>query len=196
MDTSGTRERLIVAMSKALQRRGMNGIGLSELLAEAQAPKGVMYHHFPRGKAQLTVAAIEFTTERMLAVLDKLLARSCDPIDALLAWMTGAQKVLRDSGFEAGCPLATVALESTADDLEIRNALSAGFIAIRGRVAASFVASGFAPGQAQGLAALVVAAYEGGLLQARVERSLKPMRLVGATLIAVLETYRSRMTAG
>jgi TetR/AcrR family transcriptional regulator, lmrAB and yxaGH operons repressor len=75
-DTTGTCERLIVAMSKALQRRGMNGIGFTELLAEAQAPKSVLYHHFPGGKAQFTVAAIEFTIARMTAGLDKLLARS------------------------------------------------------------------------------------------------------------------------
>ncbi|MCC6132310.1 MAG: TetR/AcrR family transcriptional regulator, partial [Acidobacteria bacterium] len=34
-----TRDRLIAAMSDALQRRGYHGVGLSELLVEAQAPK-------------------------------------------------------------------------------------------------------------------------------------------------------------
>jgi TetR/AcrR family transcriptional repressor of lmrAB and yxaGH operons len=186
MDDLTTRDRLIVAMSDALQRRGMNGMGLSELLADARAPKGVLYHHFPGGKSELTVAAIGFTVERMLARLDRLAAQFPDPLAGLVHWMGDAQKMLDDSGFERGCPLATVALEATPDDVAIRDALAAGFGAIRARIAAMLTAPGRTPAEAQGVATLIVAAYEGGLLQARVERSVKPMREVCQTLVTLL----------
>lgn len=187
MESPGTRERLILAMSDALQRRGMNGIGLNELLATARAPKGVLYHHFPGGKTELTVAAIEFTVTQMLARLEKVLARSADPVDGLVAWMSGAQKMLNESAFECGCPLATVALESTADDTLIRAALTDAFTAIRARIAAALVAAGHARARAEGTAMLIVAAYEGGLLQSKVERSVRPMWQVSETLVALLE---------
>ena len=125
-----TRERLIGAMLDALRTRGFHGIGLSELLTQAGAPKGVLYHHFPGGKTELAIAAIESAIAGMLASLDRLLAAHVDPADALEAWMSGAQKLLLASGFERGCPLATVALESTPEDLTLRAALSAGFAAI------------------------------------------------------------------
>jgi TetR/AcrR family transcriptional repressor of lmrAB and yxaGH operons len=185
-----TRERLVAAMAAALPRRGMNGIGLNELLASAQAPKGVLYHHFPGGKAALTVAAIEATVAQLLAGLDQLLARAPDPVAALQAWFGQAQKRLADGAFECGCPLATVALESTAADTAIRDALAAAFVAIRQRLADALRASGHAAASAEGLAALIVAAYEGALMQARVERSLRPVVLVTGTLVDLLETQR------
>jgi len=181
-------------MSDALQRRGMNGVGLNEVLAEAQAPKGVLYHHFAGGKAELTVAAIEFTIARVLGRLDRLLQREGDPVSALLAWMDGAQKLLQDSAFERGCPLATVALESTPQDAAIRDALAAGFTALRQRIAEALVACGQSSAQAQGLAALIVAAYEGGLLQSRVAGNARPMRLAVQTLATLLRTLPNAPT--
>jgi TetR/AcrR family transcriptional regulator, lmrAB and yxaGH operons repressor len=192
MEERGTRERLIRAMGEALQRCGMNGIGLTELLAAAQAPKGVLYHHFPGGKTELTVATIHFTAERMLARLDRLLGSEADPITALTTWMGAAQARLGDSGFETGCPLATVALETTATDTELRDALAAAFGAIRARLAEALVRSGQPKATADGLAALIVSAYEGGLLQARVERSLEPMLSAVHALVALLEAQRVR----
>ena len=59
METTPTRTRLITAMADALQRRGLHGVGLNEILRDAQAPKGVLYHHFPGGKTELAVAAIQ-----------------------------------------------------------------------------------------------------------------------------------------
>src|SRR5690606_4159709 len=108
--TPGTRERLIAAMTDALRRRGLHGGGLTELLAQAGAPKGVLYHHFPGGKTELAIAAIDHVVDRMLHGLDALLTRIPDPVEALGHWMTGATARLRDTGFECGCPLATVAL--------------------------------------------------------------------------------------
>jgi TetR/AcrR family transcriptional repressor of lmrAB and yxaGH operons len=187
---TGTRDRLIAAMSRALQRGGMRGTGLSELLAIAKAPKGVLYHHFPGGKSQLTVAAIEASASRILARLDEALADNADPLHALQAWMGKAQQRLSESGFDCGCPLATVALESTAHDTEIRAALSKSFGAIRARIAESLQCSGMPAAKAEGLAALIVAGYEGGLLQARVQGSLRPMQLAMNALIALIGSGR------
>jgi TetR/AcrR family transcriptional repressor of lmrAB and yxaGH operons len=182
-----TRERLIVAMSQALQRRGMNGIGLTEILVAAQAPKGVLYHHFPGGKAQLTVEAIGYTVQRTLTQLDKLFGGNPRPLDGLIKWFRVAEELLAETAFERGCPLATVALESTANDTSIREALAAGFESIRAGLSRGLQAAGYTARRADGLAALIVAAYEGGLLQARVQCSARPMRQVTETLVTLLE---------
>ena len=111
-------------MLDALSTRGYHGIGLNELLANAGAPKGVLYHHFPGGKAELAMAAVATVGDQLGATLDKVLARTGgDPVAAITAWMAAAQKLLATSGFERGCPLATVALETTPEDLALRAAL-------------------------------------------------------------------------
>lgn len=190
--TPNTRDRLITAMLDALRRRGYHGIGLTELLASAGAPKGVLYHHFPGGKAELAVAAVRVAIDGMLGSLDRLLKKHADPADALAAWMEGAQKLLLASEFERGCPLATIALESAREDAAIRNALADGFAAIRARLAAALERHGVAADAARQTAMLIVSAYEGALLQARVAGRLDAMRDTSAALVALIHAHTTR----
>jgi len=170
-----TRERLINAMITTLQHRGLHGAGLSEILSVAGAPKGVLYHHFPGGKDALAVAAIEATFSYLCHKLDSYVAKEPDFTSALQAWILRALRGLDDSAFELGCPLAAVALESTAADVAIRRSLSEGFATLRARIADVLVSAGHTPQRAAAIAALIIAAYEGGLLQARVANDTAPM---------------------
>ncbi len=188
--TLTTRERLINAMITTLQHRGLHGAGLSEILATAKAPKGVMYHHFPGGKDQLAVAAIEATFSFLVHKLDSYLAREPGVEAALQAWILRALRGLDDSEFELGCPLAAVALESTADDVEIRGALKTGFAALRGRMADALVQAGHDRHRAESIAALILAAYEGGLLQARVAGDTAPMVQTMDALMPMLKVEK------
>lgn len=183
-----TRQRLIAAMREALRRRGLHGFGLNELLTEAGAPKGVLYHHFPGGKTALAVAAIEDSVHRLCAQLDAMLASGQPLIVVLEGWLAAAERRLEHSGYAAGCPLATVALESTPQDPEIRAAVDAGFLAFRQRIAAALQMEGRAPHDAEALAALIVSAYEGGLMQARVAGNTEAMTRVGQALRLLLAT--------
>lgn len=171
----GTRDRLIAAMFDLLQRRGLHGIGLSDVLAQAGAPKGVLYHHFPGGKVELAVAAIQAAVAYITATFDHLQATHDDPVQVLRAWLDHAQKQLAQSTFERGCPLATVALESTADDHTLRQALAQGFAAIRDRLTQLLAQAGVSSARAAQLSTLMVAAYEGALIQARVAGSAQPV---------------------
>lgn len=173
-------------MLEALRTRGYHGAGLSEVLAAAGAPKGVLYHHFPGGKAELAVCAIEAVTERIGAELDGALQRAGDPALAITAWMDAAQGVLAASAFERGCPLATVGLESGPEDQAIRAALARGFATIRDRLRHALTAVGVPDATARRLAALIVSAYEGALLQSRVAGNGAPMRDTAEALIGLV----------
>ena len=192
MKTSDAKQRLIGAMIDALQRRGLHGSGLTELLAAADAPKGVLYHHFPGGKTELAVAAIEVTIARLCDSMEASMAASGDPGAALMIWVNGAQRRLDGSHYERGCPLATIALETTADDVAIRAALARGFAAVRDRIATGLVNAGYEAASAHATAALLLAAYEGGLLQARVAGTPEPMALVSAALLTYLKLQRPK----
>ncbi len=182
----GTRDRLIAAMTDALRRRGFHGVGVADILQQAGAPKGVLYHHFPGGKADLAVAAIDQVVDRMIAGLDQLLAQQPDPLQATRLWLHSATGRLQASGFESGCPLATIALETTAADTALREALARAFERMRQRLAQALAAAGHDAARAESLAALIVSAYEGGLLQARVAHSTAPLDRVTDALLGLL----------
>lgn len=170
----GTRQRLVAAMADLLQRKGLHGIGLSDVLAKAQAPKGVLYHHFPGGKVELAIAAIQHSISRIVMSLEHLQTTNQSVVQALRSWLGKSQKVLEKSGFEQGCPLATVGLESTATDQELRQALQEGFSALRSALARMLIEAGMRTARAAQFSTLIVSAYEGALLQSRVASSEKP----------------------
>jgi TetR/AcrR family transcriptional regulator, lmrAB and yxaGH operons repressor len=185
-EPSTTRDRLLAAMTDALQRRGLHGVGLTELLQTAQAPKGVLYHHFPGGKTELAVAAIDQAVAEIDAGLQRLLQRPGEPLNALRQWLDRAAQHLQRSGFERGCPLAAVALESTAEDEAIRLALARGFAMLRERLTQVLSQAGVAAARAPGLAALAVSAYEGALMQARVAGNVQALQATTDTLLALV----------
>lgn len=173
--TSTTRDRIVQAMSASIQARGMNATGLNDIVRDAAAPKGVLYHHFPGGKASITVAAIDDSVDRLTGRLERAVERGDDLLDALALWLERAALGLRASSFALGCPLATVALETTPDDREIRAALDRGFVRLRAVIATGLQREGRSTEDAERMAFAIVAAYEGGLLQARVSGRVEPM---------------------
>jgi len=187
--TPGTKQRLVSAMTDGLQRRGLHGTGISDVLREAGAPKGVLYHHFPDGKTGLALASIDESIAIITGWLDLALEKYPDPLEAIERWVRAASRRLSETDFEAGCPLATIALETTAADVEVRTALAAAFAQLRARMTEALASAGTP--HAEGLAVLIVATYEGGLLQARVANSVVPLQLATDTLGALIRAQRA-----
>ncbi|MER5650178.1 TetR/AcrR family transcriptional regulator [Streptosporangium sp. NPDC002524] len=58
-DQTSTRDRIVIAASRLLQRQGYVGTGIKQIAKEAKATMGSVYHFFPDGKEAVAVAAIE-----------------------------------------------------------------------------------------------------------------------------------------
>ena len=185
--TQTTRERLLNAMMNALSTRGFHGVGLSEILSEADAPKGVLYHYFPGGKTELALAAIESGTEIMITRLTKSLGKKGELAVLIEKWFESSATLLSGEHFERGCLLATVALETTADDEQLRAALADSFARIRSCLEDCLVSHGYSPEQSQSLASLIVSAYEGALIQARVAHDPSPLRQAARAMAPLLQ---------
>jgi TetR/AcrR family transcriptional repressor of lmrAB and yxaGH operons len=53
-----TKEKFIETASRLFEIKGYNATGLNEILSESGAPKGSLYYHFPKGKEQLALEAV------------------------------------------------------------------------------------------------------------------------------------------
>src|SRR5579862_4730019 len=53
------REAFVRTTAELLQRQGYAASGLNEIVARSGAPRGSLYFHFPGGKEELAVAAID-----------------------------------------------------------------------------------------------------------------------------------------
>jgi TetR/AcrR family transcriptional regulator, lmrAB and yxaGH operons repressor len=179
-----SKEKLIASMKSALVTQGYHAAGLASLLAGTELPKGSLYHHFPKGKSQLAVAAIESLTADFEASFEKQFEQANDPVEAIRSWVALALRRLQKSQFVLGCPFATVTLEVASVEPEIGRALDKAFASLRRNIAHAFSQAGYR--NADSVAALVVSTYEGALIQARAMQSTRFIESSMATLCDLL----------
>ncbi|MBK9034476.1 MAG: TetR/AcrR family transcriptional regulator [Myxococcales bacterium] len=177
-----TRAKLTAATAALLQRQGYHATGLAEIVAASGAPRGSLYFYFPDGKEALACAALEESGRAWRDRLEGVIARAPDLGAAITAVCDELAGALVDSDFRDGCPLATVALEASTTSEAVRATVAASYDAWLGSIAARVAALGVPAEVAARLATFTLAAIEGAMMLAKVQRSVAPLIEVAETL--------------
>jgi AcrR family transcriptional regulator len=176
-----TKDRLIRSAADLFRNRGYHGVGLTELLSAAKAPKGSLYHHFPNGKSDLALAAATWSSDQML----RLIAESFEPADS---FETGATtmchklaKLFDLAGKWSGCPVSATLFEGPDNDAFHAHAshLFEGWIA---EVEHHARRLGIPPDTAPALAEHFYILLQGGWQLARVRRDSNVLRALSGHL--------------
>ncbi|MFT4099145.1 MAG: TetR/AcrR family transcriptional regulator [Rhodoblastus sp.] len=179
---------MIEQAALSLARRGLQRTSFSEVLEAAGAPRGSLYHHFPGGKDELVLGALQAAGDFALAAVEGGAGKPAAEIAAAFAdvWRT----ILIRSDFGAGCAIAAVTVAADSPDLLDRT--GAIFRAWTARLAALLTEGGVSPERALALAVTLIAALEGGVLLARAQRSMEPFELVAAEQIKAIGAASAR----
>ena len=167
-----TRDRILFATAELFRRQGYNGTGLKQVVADAGAPFGSLYHHFPGGKAELGDEVIRkagaFFQTMVTAIYDSVDGTA---EDAIRVSFQSAGETLEATNYEDACPIATVALEVASTDDRLRQATADVFeewvTALTERLGD------------RDRALAVIAALEGAFVLCRASRSTEPMHAAG-----------------
>lgn len=173
---------MLETAAELLRRRGYHGTGLNDVLEESGAPRGSLYFHFPGGKQELAVAAVDASGRAIGRGIDYLLESTDDVGEGIARVVEFVAADLRDSGWERGCPVGTVAMDATLTSEPVRAVCSEILGEWVSSVERRLVASGWAAGEAREQALLVVSAIEGALLMARARRDTEPLEAVAIRL--------------
>lgn len=186
MSPAGTRERILDATADLLRLRGYPGTGMKQVVAQAGAPLGSVYHFFPGGKEQLAAETLErsgaFYQDLVLAVFDG----EDDVVAGTRAIFEGAAEVLRQSGYEDACPIATVALEVASTSEPLRRAADRVFESWLRTLASRFADAGIGPDAARSTAIAVIGLLEGAFLLSRSARTTEAVEASGAAATALV----------
>jgi TetR/AcrR family transcriptional regulator, lmrAB and yxaGH operons repressor len=181
------RERLVTAAMTLFRMQGYAATGLAEILSESGAPKGSLYHYFPDGKEAIGEAALHQAAERTGKALIRLIADANNIPEMLRAYGTRAAATMQESGFSAGCPVATIALEAAPQSVRLTEA-SRGALDLWCRLLGEALArAGVAQTRATALGDFIVSSFEGALILARVRQDTAPI-LTAAEELAGLVT--------
>jgi len=171
-------------MRRLLRRQGYAATGLTQLLAEAEATNGSLYHHFPGGKEQLAAAAIQESAGEVETSLRLLFEKVDDPIAAVESWIDVAIATLeRDP--QAGCPVAPTAIEAASASEPLRASAAAAFAAWTDALETALART--RPSEvATGQSRAVLAAVEGALLLDRTARTTDHLTALRAAVPGLL----------
>jgi TetR/AcrR family transcriptional repressor of lmrAB and yxaGH operons len=178
--TAGTssREAFVSSTAKLLRRQGYAATGLNEIVARSGAPRGSLYFHFPGGKQELALAAMEHSGEQLRGAIAAVMASPGGAARTVGGLIDALAAGLEASGYRDGCPIATVTLEAAAGSEPVRLTAERVFSSWLSELESALVAEGAEPEAARRRAMLVLAAAEGGLLLARAQRDTAPLTAV------------------
>ena len=174
-----TRERILDSSGELFRRQGYMGTGVKQIIEDAGAPFGSLYHFFPGGKEQLGAETIRWSGEMYGQLLPAVFDPAPDVVTGVVDFFAGAAAHLRETDYADACPIATVALEVSSVSEPLREACADVFDGWLDSASERLTGAGIAAPRARELAIGMVAALEGAFVLARAQRSTEPLAVAG-----------------
>jgi AcrR family transcriptional regulator len=186
-----TQQRIVAAAAELMFENGVAETTLEDIRAAAGVSGSQVYHYF-EDKQALVRAVIDYQADAVLGAqsdhLDHL-----DTMPGLRAWRDFIVEHQRRLGCRGGCPIGALGAEVAETDAAARVAAARALRRWEGRIRAGLqtmhargdLPAGTDPEQ---LALATLAALQGGLLMAQLERDTRPLE---AALDAMLDRIQS-----
>jgi TetR/AcrR family transcriptional repressor of lmrAB and yxaGH operons len=168
--------KTLAAAIKLFRQQGYHGTSLHDILAAGGSPRGSLYFHFPGGKEEIGENALTIAGEAVRQGIARA-AEASDSTEMFLLRVAGAMAAdLEKSDYQEGCPIATTALETSAQSEVLGDATSSAFRKWETEISRGLERFGKTSDEADLLATMVLSQLEGALLLARTYRSLEPIQ--------------------
>ncbi len=176
-----SKENIVRAAIGLLRRSGLTGAGVNNVIEESGAPKGSLYHHFPKGKADMVEAALQAFGEKTRDNLARALTGQAPSADKLLSLFQGIGARLAASDYSQGCAVGAVVLNLGKEDAPFAATCAAIFRDWEEAIGAALADQ--APGpERDAFAQFVIIALEGALILSRARQDLRPLANAAAML--------------
>jgi AcrR family transcriptional regulator len=179
-----TKDRILETTAELFRRYGYTGTGMKQIVAEANAPFGSLYHFFPGGKAELGEEVIRRSGQMYRELFEAIADQAPDLVSGVEDFFAGAAEVLRQTDYEDACPIATVALEVASTSDPLRKATAEVFESWIDAASERAVAAGLSEAAAREVAITLICELEGAFLLCRAMKSTEAMEIAGANAAA------------
>jgi AcrR family transcriptional regulator len=180
---TSTKDRILDSSAELFRRQGYTGTPVKQIVTDAAAPFGSLYHFFPGGKEQLAAEAIRRSGAMYVQMFAGIATVAPDAPSAVEAFFSGAAETLRETDYADACPIATVALEVASTSETLRRATADVFESWIVAAAAYFTAAGIQETRSRELAITMLSLLEGAFVFCRALRSTEPLTLAGRAAV-------------
>jgi TetR/AcrR family transcriptional regulator, lmrAB and yxaGH operons repressor len=180
-----TRSRILRAALRLFREHGYHGVGISDILAQAQSPKGSMYHHFPDGKEEIGAAVVALIADGVLQLMDAV-----DPKLSPAKAMASLAGALGDGMVRTRhqlCALFAAFVAEKGSAPRLARAVDEAYSRIAAALEKRLRLGGFPAAQARDRALLVVMLLEGGSLVTAARDDIAPFKLAVKQAVALCQ---------
>ena len=192
---SSTRDRIVEASAELFRRQGYNATGVKQIVTEAKAPFGSMYHFFPGGKEELGAEAIRRSGMLYAMLIPAVFDNAPDIVTGIRMFFAGAAAHLVETDYEDACPIATVALEVSSTSEIMREACAEVFESWIVAGTDRHTTAGLSRERAREIVIALVAALEGAFVLARATRDTEPLYIAGELIASAAQSALAEATA-
>jgi TetR/AcrR family transcriptional regulator, transcriptional repressor for nem operon len=186
-----TRERILECAAELIYRHGVQGTSNDAVRRAAGVSGSQLTHYFP-DKESLVRATLAWRAESMMGLRATPPRGPLDSMAALRAWADSY--VENPNVVEGGCSFGSLAAEVLKSDLDVGDAIAAGFERWRAQFREGLITmrdrgqlrSDADPDQ---LATSLMAAFQGGLLLTQAARDIRPLREALDAALAYVASY-------
>jgi len=191
-----TRARIVDAAAELIFQQGVAGTTIEEVRDGAQVSSSQLYHYFD-DKPALVRAVIERQAERAIGTQDQF---DLSSLDGLREWRDFVVDHARLKGGRGGCPIGSLGSALAETEPEARAMVAASFKRWEASIMAGLLrmhALGRLGPEADSrqLALALLAALEGGLLLAQIQRDPEPLAAALDAMITLIATLISTTSA-
>jgi AcrR family transcriptional regulator len=185
-----TRERIVASAAELMFANGVAATTVEEVRARAGVSNSQIYQHFAH-KTELVRAVVEFQTDAVIAPQERLFGR-LDTMAGLRACRDEAVAQQLERDLRGGCPIGSLAGQLADGDEAFRLQLAHSFQRWSAGLQAgleSMHANGTLRPDADpgALATVLLAALQGGLLLAKLDRDIRPLEVALDAALANVE---------
>ncbi len=163
---------MLISAAQVMRERGAAGVTIDEVLARSGAPRGSVYYHFPGGRNQILIEALQYAGDAIAGVIDQAAQRG--GMQLVSEFVEFWEQLLAESDFTAGCPVVAAAIGSAEEEPQLTSVAGSIFGHWRDALTRAFVSDGFDEPDAASLAIMCIASLEGAVVLCRSTRSVDP----------------------
>jgi TetR/AcrR family transcriptional regulator, transcriptional repressor for nem operon len=183
-----TRQRIVAAAAEVILQQGVARTTLDDVRAEAGVSSSQIYHYFA-DKEALVRAVVDYRAQLVVGEIHEPALAAIEGIDGLRAWRDMIVSIQAAADCRGGCPLGSLGSELAELDHGVRCDVAAGYARWEAAIAACLAGMRdrgqlSAAADPAALATAVLAALQGGLLLAKVERDVRPLATALDVMIA------------
>jgi TetR/AcrR family transcriptional regulator, transcriptional repressor for nem operon len=189
---AATRARIVDAAAELIFQQGVARTTIEEVRDGAHVSNSQLYHYF-EDKPALVRAVIELQTERAIGTQEQF---DLSSLNGLREWRDFVVDHARDIGGRGGCPVGSLGAALAETEPEARALVAASFARWETSIMAGLLRmhelGGLAPeADPRQLALATLAALEGGLLLAQVQRDPEPLAAALDAMLTLITTLSS-----